>query len=51
MKRGSLTVVKQAVGGDGTFAFASPALDSFSLTTVGGTAQRRSATWLRAPTT
>ena len=39
-KRGSLTVVKNAAGGDGTFPFASQALGAFNLTTVNGTAQR-----------
>ena len=41
-KRASLTVVKQAAGGDGTFAFTStvPAAAAFALTTTGGTAQR-----------
>ncbi len=41
-KLGSLTVVKNTVGGDGTFEFSSQTLTPtlFSLTTVGGTAQR-----------
>ena len=39
-KQGSLTVVKNAVGGDGTFEFTSQALGNFSLTTTNGTAQR-----------
>ena len=40
VKRGSLTVVKNTVGGDATFAFASQVLGSFALTTTNGTAQR-----------
>ena len=39
-KRGSITVVKQAVGGDDTFEFLSSNFGAFNLTTVGGTAQR-----------
>ncbi len=39
-RRGSLAVVKQATGGDGSFAFASQALGAFSLATSGGTAQQ-----------
>ncbi len=39
-KRGSLTVVKNTVGGDATFDFTNPALGAFQLTTANGTAQR-----------
>jgi plastocyanin len=35
-----LTIVKNAVGGDGSFAFTSQALGSFVLTTTNGTAQQ-----------
>ena len=38
-KRGSLTVVKSTVGGDGAFSFTSQTLGAFSLTTVNGKAQ------------
>ncbi|MCB0069200.1 MAG: right-handed parallel beta-helix repeat-containing protein, partial [Caldilineaceae bacterium] len=40
VKRGSITVVKTSAGGDAAFPFTSTALGGFSLTTVGGTAQR-----------
>ena len=40
MKRGSLTVVKNAVGGDGVFTFTSQTLGGFVLTTTNGTAQQ-----------
>ena len=43
-KRGSLTVVKQAMGGDGYFDFTSSLPGAFVLTTVNGTAQRASPT-------
>ncbi|HRW50760.1 MAG TPA: hypothetical protein P5333_24750 [Caldilinea sp.] len=36
----SITVVKNATGGDATFPFTSTALGNFSLTTAGGTARR-----------
>ena len=39
-QRGSIVVRKDAVGGDGTFAFTSNTLGGFSLTTGGGTAAR-----------
>lgn len=39
-KQDTITVVKRTVGGDGTFAFASATLGSFSLTTSNGTASR-----------
>lgn len=39
-KLGSLTVVKNTTGGDGSFDFTSQALGNFSLTTVSGAAQR-----------
>ena len=39
-KRGSLTVVKNTIGGDGAFAFTSQALGGFVLTTTNGTAQQ-----------
>lgn len=39
-RRGSLTVVKTAQGGNGAFAFTSPELGPFTLTTLGGTTQR-----------
>ena len=39
-KRGSLTVVKNTVGGDGVFTYTSQTLGGFALTTTGGTAQQ-----------
>ena len=39
VKRGTIIVVKNTVGGDGTFDFTSGTLGDFSLTTVGGTDQ------------
>lgn len=38
VRRGSIVIVKNALGGDGSFDFTSSTLGSFSLTTVGGTA-------------
>ncbi len=38
LQLGSITVVKNTIGGDGTFPFTSTKLGSFSLTTVGNTA-------------
>ena len=37
-KRGSIVVVKNTIGGDGTFSFTSSTLGGFDLTTSGGTA-------------
>jgi CSLREA domain-containing protein len=39
-ERGSITIVKNTIGGDGWFAYTSANLGSFSLTTSGGTTSR-----------
>ena len=40
VKRGSLTVVKSTIGGDGVFTFTSQALGGFVVTTTNGSGQQ-----------